>query len=345
MHEQPRLPAEWEEHAATWLAWPAEPEDWPGKLRPARIAFTEMARVLTRGEIVRVICGDKRQRRSARGLLDRAGVPAERLEFFVMPKDRGWLRDTLPFMVAGGEGLECVDFGFTAWARYENLHLDAKLGALVSEVLGVTPTAPKRFGRRVVLEGGAVDTNGSGTLITTEECLLGGTQVRNPGFTREDYEDVFREFLGIKKTLWLGRGVAGDDTGGHVDDCCRFVGESTVVACVEDDPSEANSEPLRENLELLRGMTTAEGEKIEVVELPMPEPVYWGGMRLPASYANFYVANGAVLVPTFNDPADAYVLGVFADLFPDRTVFGVHARDLVLGQGTIHCLTHEQPMI
>lgn len=339
-----RLPAEWEKHAATWLAWPAEPDDWPGKLRSARLAFTEMARVISRDETVRVVCGDKKQRREARGLLARAGVPAESLEFFVLPKDRGWMRDSLPFMTRTAEGLQCVSFGFNGWARYANHKMDAKLGGLVCGILRVAPTVPRRFGNKIVLEGGAVDSNGAGTLLTTEECLLGETQVRNPGFTRDDYEDVFGEYLGIRKTLWLGRGIAGDDTGGHVDDCCRFVSDSTVVACVESDPTDYNYEPLRENLERLQGMRTAAGDKLEVVELPMPEPVYWDGMRLPASYANFYVCNAAVMVPTFNDPADYYALGVFSELFPDRLAIGIHARDLVLGLGTLHCLTHEEPL-
>lgn len=343
MPDNPRWPAEWASHAATWLAWPAEPKDWPGKLRAARLAFTEIARNIARGETVRVVCGDKKQRLEARSLLDKAGVPPERLEFFVLPKDRGWLRDTLPFMVVGSEGLDCVDFGFNGWARYDNFKRDEKLGAQVAGILGTTPAAPKRFGKRVILEGGAVDGNGAGTLLTTDECLLDGKQGRNSKFTAADYEDVFHEYLGIEKVIWLSRGIAGDDTGGHVDDCCRFVSESIVVACVEDDSSDENYKPLKENIERLEGATTARGEKIEVVELPMPEPVYWGGIRLPASYANFYVSNAAVLVPTFNDPADSYALGLFSDLFPDRLCIGVHSRDLILGQGAIHCLTHEEP--
>jgi len=336
-------PAEWEPHAATWLSWPAEPGDWPGKLNAARLVFTEMARIMARGEMVRVICRTEQDKKAAANLLAKARVHAGRLDFHVMPKDRSWTRDTLPQIAHGPQGRVCVNFGFNGWARYDNHIDDAKVRARVADILDLPAVAPEHGGQPVVLEGGAIDGNGAGTLITTEECLLGDTQVRNPGLSKADYEAVFEAYLGIGKVLWLGRGIAGDDTGGHVDDCCRFVSETVVVACVEDDPADENHAPLAENIERLSGMTTATGEKIEVVELPMPEPVYWGGMRLPASYANFYVCNGAVLVPTFNDPADAYALGVFADLFPDRRVVGVHCRDLVLGQGTIHCLTQQEP--
>lgn len=343
MNTSIRWPAEWAPHTATWLSWPAEPGDWPGKLLAARLVFTEMVRNIARGETVRVICRTEDDKKAAANLLAKARVPAGRLDLHVMPKDRSWTRDTLPQIAYGPDGRVCVNFAFNGWARYANHLDDARIRPRVAGILGLPVVEPSCGGGPVFLEGGAIDGNGAGTLLTTEECMLGDTQVRNPGFTKADYEAVFTEYLGIHKVLWLGRGIAGDDTGGHVDDCCRFVSETIVVACVEDDPSDANHAPLAENIERLQGMTTATGEKIEVVELPMPEPVYWGGMRLPASYANFYVSNACVLVPTFNDPADAYALGVFADLFPDRLVIGIHARDLVLGQGTIHCLTQQEP--
>src|SRR5262249_6239395 len=202
---------------------------------------------------------------------------------------------------------------------------------------------PTASGRRVVLEGGGVDGNGAGLLLTTEECLLSDVQARNPGLSREDLEQVFADYLGVKKTLWLGRGIAGDDTHGHVDDLARFVGPRTVLTAVEDDPADENFGPLRENRERLRGMTDQDGRPLAGVELPMPDPVVFAGQRLPASYANFYIANTRVLVPTFNDPADRRALGILADLFPGRTVVGIHAVDLVWGLGTLHCLTQQQP--
>jgi agmatine deiminase len=195
----------------------------------------------------------------------------------------------------------------------------------------------------VVLEGGSIDVNGAGLLLTTEECLLSDVQCRNPGMSRADYERVFADYLGVKKTLWLNRGIAGDDTHGHIDDLARFVGPRRVVVVVESDPAEENYAPLQENLERLRGMTDVDGSKLEVITLPMPRPVVFHGQRLPASYANFYVANGLVLVPTFNDVNDRKALGVLADLFPDREVVGIHAVDLVYGLGTLHCLTQQEP--
>jgi agmatine deiminase len=195
----------------------------------------------------------------------------------------------------------------------------------------------------VVLEGGSIDVNGEGLLLTTEECLLSEVQARNPGMIRADYEAVFARSLGVRKTLWLGRGIAGDDTHGHVDDLARFVGPHTVVAVVENNPADGNYQPLQENLERLRGMTDVDGRKLEVVELPMPAPVLFRAQRLPASYANFYIANEKVLVPTFNDPNDRVALGILAELFRDRQVVGIHAVDLVWGLGTLHCMTQQQP--
>jgi agmatine deiminase len=203
---------------------------------------------------------------------------------------------------------------------------------------------PEIDGRRVVLEGGSIDVNGQGLLLTTEECLLSDVQQRNPGLGREGYERVFGEYLGVRKVLWLGRGIAGDDTHGHIDDLARFVGPRSVVAVVEEDRGDANFEPLQENLQRLRGMTDLDGRPLEVHTLPMPAPVWFAGQRLPASYANFYIANGRVLVPTFNDPNDRRALDILAGLFPDRRVVGIHAVDLVWGLGTLHCLTQQQPL-
>jgi agmatine deiminase len=262
-----------------------------------------------------------------------------------------------------------VDFGFNGWAKYPNWQKDNKVAALAAGALGcrlfvaeallpaLVGTVPKPWAqarvpvprvkvkdRQFVLEGGSIDGNGRGTLLSTEECLLDPQiQVRNPGFTREETEEALREYLGVKNVLWLGKGIAGDDTHGHVDDLCRFVGPRTVVLCQESDPSEANYRPLQENRERLEGMRLEDGSSIEAVGLPMPAPLFLDGQRLPASYANFYISNAAVLVPTFNDPNDRIALGTLAELFLDRPVIGIHAVDLVWGLGTLHCLTHEQP--
>lgn len=355
-----RLPAEWEPHESTWIAWPHNPEDWPGKFAPIPWVYTEIVRLLTRAEPVNVVVPDRRAGRKARRMLERAGVTLDRVEFFEAPTDRSWLRDTAPSFVVRDPGPDAddrdesptpvavVDWKFNAWAKYDNFRRDNRLSRRIARHLGLTRWKPRAEvegrSRRVVLEGGAIDANGRGTILTTSECLLDpDTQPRNPGLSREDLERLFGELLGARHTIWLNRGIVGDDTHGHVDDVARFVDPTTVVAAVEDDPSDPNYEALQENLAILRDARDQDGQPFRVVELPMPEPVVFDGQRLPASYANFYVANGLVLVPTFNDPADRVALGTLASVFPGREVIGLHAVDLVLGLGTLHCLSREQP--
>jgi agmatine deiminase len=346
-----RLPAEWEPHEAVWIAWPHQRGDWPGKFAPIPWVYTEIVRHLHQSERVRILVNNDAARRQAESRLRRAQVDLGRLDFFTIPTDRSWTRDYGPMFVQSPEGLGIVGWRFNAWARYPDWKRDAKVVETLLRQLSRQEIAffraPTRSGLRntpvVVLEGGSIDVNGQGCLLTTEECLLSSVQERNPGMSRRDYEEVFAQYLGACKVLWLGRGIVGDDTHGHVDDLARFVGPRTVAAVVEDDPADANHAPLRENLERLRGMTDQDGRPLEVVPLPMPGPLFFRGQRLPASYANFYIANDRVLVPTFNDPNDRRALGILADLFPGRTVVGIHAVDLVLGLGTLHCLTQQQP--
>jgi agmatine deiminase len=294
---------------------------------------------------VRVVVASAAHEERARRALARAGVPAGRLAFHRIPSDRGWTRDTGPIVVrSGARGRAVVRFRFTAWARYADWRRDDAVAPRGAAALGLAVVPAVHAARQVVLEGGAVDVNGRGTVITTEECLLDPVvQVRNPGFGRRDYEAIFREYLGAGNTIWLGRGIAGDDTHGHVDDVCRFVGPGTVVACVEDDERDPNHAPLRENLERLEGARLEDGSRLQVIPLPLPSPLFFDGQRLPASYANFYIANAAVLVPTFNDPMDRVALGILGELFYDRPVVGVHAVDLAWGLGTVHCLTQQEP--
>ncbi|QDV38187.1 agmatine deiminase family protein [Tautonia plasticadhaerens] len=351
-----RLPAEWEPHEATWIAWPRNKEDWPGKFGPIRWVYAEIVRYLSRSERVRILVGSGKAERRAADALEKSGVDPDRVEFVRHRTDRGWLRDSGPMFVVrdrshGAEGepppVALVDWKFNAWAKYDNWTRDNRLPRFVADRLGMTRWAPRttieQESRRVVLEGGAVDVNGLGTLITTEECLLSHEQERNPGLDRAGYEQLLRDYLGASKVIWLGRGIVGDDTHGHVDDIARFVDETTVVACVEENEGDPNHGPLRENLERLREATDQDHRPLRVVELPMPAPVVFDGQRIPASYANFYVANSVVLVPTFNDPKDRVALGILADLFPGRVVVGIHAVELVWGLGTLHCLTRDQP--
>jgi agmatine deiminase len=342
------MPAEWEPHEATWIGWPHNRSDWPGKFGPIPWAYAEIARWIARGEMVRVLVDSRAEEERARRVLARAAAGVSNAEFFRFPTDRGWMRDSGPaFLRRGSERPEVAigRFRFNGWARYSDWRRDDRIPDRIARALGMRVFSAEKRGRPVVLEGGAIDVNGRGSLITTEECLLDPTvQVRNPRLTRRDYEEIFREYLGAPNVLWLNRGIAGDDTHGHVDDVCRFVGPSTVVLCREERSDDENYAALEENRERLEGMRLEDGARVEVVSLPMPAPVVFDGRRLPASYANFYVANAAVLVPTFNDPLDRVALGILSELFRDRDVVGIHARDLVWGLGTIHCLTRQQPM-
>jgi agmatine deiminase len=342
-----RMPAEWEPHEATWIGWPHNRSDWPGRFGPIPWVYAEMARWILRGETLRVLVESRAHEESARRVLGRVGADSTRIEFFRIPTDRGWTRDSGPAFVRRGAPRPEVAirrFRFNGWARYPEWRKDDRVPERVARALDLRVFPAAASGREVVLEGGAIEVNGSGTLITTEECLLDAkVQVRNPGLSRADYERVFRDSLGAENVLWLGRGIAGDDTHGHVDDLCRFTGPRTVVLCREENASDENHAALEENRERLEGMRLEDGSRVEVVPLPMPDPVRFDGRRLPASYANFYVANAAVLVPTFNDPKDRIALGILGELFADRTVVGIHAGDLVWGLGTIHCLTRQQP--
>ncbi len=344
-----RVPAEWERHEATWLGWPHHRADWPGKFAPIPWVYGEIVRKLAAGEIVRILVNSKAHEAEARRLIVRHGVDLARVQFFRFPTDRGWTRDFGPLFVrrdAPRPELAVVQFRFNAWAKYPNWQKDNRVAARAARALGCRLFRARVGGRDFVLEGGGIDVNGRGTLLTTEECLLDPiTQVRNPGLGREAVERALGANLGATNVLWLGRGIAGDDTHGHVDDLCRFVGPRTVVLCRETNPADANYRPLEENRERLEGMRLEDGSRLEGVPLPMPAPLYFDGQRLPASYANFYISNAAVLVPTFNDPQDRVALGTLAELFRDRPVVGIHAGDLVWGLGTLHCLTHEQPAV
>jgi agmatine deiminase len=340
-----RMPAEWAPHEAVWIAWPHQRDDWPGKFAAIPWVYAEIVRLLAPTEQVRILVNDAPARRRARRLLKSAGIDLSCVEFFCFPTDRVWTRDSAGSFVRGDDGgLALVDWRFNAWAKYDDWGRDDELPVRISQALQLPTRSPEQAGRRVVLEGGAIDVNGEGLLLTTEECLLSDVQQRNPGITKADYETVFADHLGVRKVLWLNRGVAGDDTHGHIDDLARFVGPRTVVAVVEEDSSDENYMPLQENLERLRGMSDFDGRPLEVVPLPMPARLTFEGRRLPASYANFYIANDRVLVPTFNDPNDRRALGVLAEQFTGRTVVGVHAVDLVWGLGTLHCLTQQQPV-
>ena len=343
-----RMPAEWEPHEATWLAWPHNPEDWPGKFQAIPWLYAEIVRLLATRERVHLLVQDDKEQRRAIGILERAHANVGNVSFHQWPTNRVWTRDSGPIFIRDTKGRVAItNWRFNAWAKYPDWHLDDQIPDRAAELLNLTQWQPTidlaGEQRRLVLEGGSIDTNGQGILLTTEECLLSEVQQRNPGVSREQLESAFCDFLGIEQVVWLGRGIAGDDTHGHVDDITRFVGESTIVTAVEPNTNDANHQPLAENLARLKAARTADGKQFTIVELPLPRPVVFRNQRLPASYANFYIANGLVLMPTFHDPNDRIALGVLAELFPDREVIGIHAVDLVWGLGTLHCMTQQQP--
>jgi len=342
-----RMPAEWEPHRATWIAWPHFEPDWPGKLAPIPWVYGEIARVLADFETVEILCHSDEVRESARAILAAHAVRFDRIRLNLVETDRTWLRDSAPTaLVDAGGNLTLANWAFNAWAKYPNYSLDAKVGTAIANLTGLPRVEPVRSdtGGRIVLEGGGIEVNGDGLLLVTEEWLLSNVQVRNPGLTRADYEAIFAEWLGIRQTIWLGDGCAGDDTHGHVDDIARFVSRDTIVLAVEDDPTDDNHRKSMDNLRRLElaGRDLSIGP-LRVVRLPFPRKVMMTGERLPASYANFYIANGVVIVPTFNDVNDRLALNTLAELMPRHQIIGLHAVDLVWGLGTLHCLTQQEP--
>lgn len=340
-----RMPAEWARHEATWLGWPHEASDWPGKMPAIRWVYGEMIRKIAVGEIVRLCVKSKAHEKVARKVIEASGGDLAQVEFLSFPTNRGWMRDSGPIFVRNAKGKkQIVHWHFNAWARYQNWRRDRVIPELAARQFDL-PLIHARSGHRdVVLEGGGIDVNGRGTLLTTEECYLDpATQVRNPSLTKLEFERALKDYLGVTNILWFGHGISGDDTHGHIDDLCRFVNPNTAVMIREKNPKDVNYRPLEENWERAKGMRLEDGSKLRLVELPMPAPLFFEEYRLPASYANFYIANACVIVPTFNDPKDRIALGVLADLFPDREVVGIHAVDLVLGYGTLHCLTQQEP--
>ncbi len=344
------MPAEWEPHEAAWLAWPHYEGDWPGKFEPIPWVYAEIVRNLSQHERVELIVNDAVAERRARKLLARADALSSNVRFHRWRTDRVWLRDSGCIFAVNKGHVEtksqqplALIFRFNAWAKYSNYRRDEKIGTLMAEAGRAKGIRPLYCEKHVVLEGGSIDVNGQGTILTTEECLLSKVQQRNRGMKRQDYEKLFANYLGASNVIWLGKGIAGDDTHGHVDDLARFVNPDTVITVVERNRKDANYAPQRDNLRRLKTARDQDGKPLNVVEIPMPAPVTFEGRRLPASYANFYIANGVVLVPVFNDAKDRAALDTLADLFPSRKIVPIYSGDLVWGLGTMHCMTQQQP--
>ncbi len=352
-----RMPAEWETHAATWLAWPHYQGDWPGKFEPIVWVYAEIIRNLARHERVELIVNDAASARRARKVLERADAFSSNIRFHHWPTNRVWLRDSGCIFLSqsaksapseirkpsSSSPRPAAKFRFNAWAKYSNWRLDDKIGSLMCKAGAATEIHPASAGIRMVLEGGSIDVNGAGTILTTEECLLSKVQERNPHMTRVHYEKAFADYLGAPQTVWLGRGIFGDDTHGHVDDLTRFVAKDTVITMVEPNAKDVNHAPLQANLRRLQSARDQDGKQLTIVELPMPEPVVFEKRRLPASYANFYIANGVVLAPVFNRPNDRIALNTLAQYFPTREIVPIYSGDFIWGLGAMHCMTQQQP--
>jgi agmatine deiminase len=348
------MPAEWEPHEATWLGWPHNVTDWPGKFAAIPWVYGEMVQKISTGETVRLLVRHQAEEDFAHRVLLRTGCDLKRIRFVTHPTNRGWTRDSGPIFVKRkfpGRRIRdakfrtaIVHFHFNGWAKYSNWRKDTKVPETAARVVRVPLFHAECRSRRFVVEGGGIELNGRGTLLSTEQCYLDPkVQVRNPGLSRKEIETTLKNYLGVTNLFWLAKGPVGDDTHGHIDDICRFVNPETLVLVREKKSKDANYRPLAENWERIRDLRLEDGSKPEVVELPMPAPLYFDGIRLPASYANFYISNAAVIVPTFNDPNDRIALGILGELFKDRPVVGIHAVDLVWGFGSLHCLTQQQP--
>ncbi len=344
-----RMPAEWEPHKATWLSWPHNPTDWPGKMSAVQKVYAELVCKLAAVEEVCILVNSGIHETRARKYLEQAQVDLANISFHHISTNRSWIRDYGPTFVSDnrtkGKLMGIIRFRFNGWARYPAHKKDDSVSLEVARRLNLKVISAKWKRSQLVLEGGSIDVNGFGTLITMEECLLDQkTQPRNPGITKSEIEKLFGKYLGITNVIWLSRGIEGDDTHGHVDGICRFVDRRTLVLAMETNPSDVNAAVLAENMERLEHVRLEDGSRPTIVTLPMPKPVYFKKWRLPASYANFYIANGTVLVPTFGDPADRKALGILAELFPSRDVIGIHAVDLLIGLGGLHCITLQEPV-
>ena len=339
-----RFPAEWEKQQGVLLCLPHNGKDWPGKYEAVQWAFVEFIKKVATFEQVFLVVADENQKEKVNTMLETAHVAVANVSYIIHKTNRSWMRDSGPIIIKNGNQREALNFNFNGWAKYKNIQLDKFVPAKVSEFLNIPVTSVLYKGKPVIVEGGAIDTNGCGTLLTSEECLMHpDIQVRNPNFTKADYEAVFKEYLGITNVIWLGDGIEGDDTHGHIDDLCRFVNEDTIVTIVESDSNDSNYKPLQDNLKRLQNAKLENGKSPKIVQLPMPKRLDFDGLRLPASYANFLILNTCVLVPTFNDSNDRIALNILADCFPNREIIGISAVDFIWGFGTLHCLSQQIP--
>lgn len=335
------FPAEWEPHHATWLSWPHNKDSWPGKIEAVFKSYIKFIKAISAGEYVNINVNDPLMKEEARRKLENAGVQMDRISFFLHPTNDAWCRDHGPaFLINNEERKKLIlDWDYNAWGgKYPPYDLDDQIPTLVGNGLDLPVLRPG-----IIMEGGSVDFNGAGTILTTTSCLLNPN--RNPHLNREEIEQYLMDYYGADQVLWLGDGIVGDDTDGHIDDLTRFISEKSVVTVIEHDKEDANYVPLKENLRTLESMLLPDGNLLNIVELPMPDPLYHEGQRLPASYANFYIANSCVVVPTYRCDTDDLALELLQACFTDRKVIGIDSNDLIWGLGSFHCLSQQEPAI
>ena len=336
-----RFPAEWAKHEATWLSWPHKEASWPGKIETIYAPYCEFIKIVAEGEKVRININDEETKVFAIAELEKVGADLSQIEFYMQPTNDAWCRDHGPAFLLNeaADQKAVVDWGYNAWGgKYPPFDLDDVIPTKIAERFNLPLYLPE-----IVMEGGSVEFNGAGTILTTTACLL--NENRNPHLKKEEIEEYLREFYGAEQVLWLGDGIVGDDTDGHIDDITRFVNEDTVLTVVESNPLDENYILLQENLETLKGMRLLNGKPLNIIKLPMPSPVIHEDTRLPASYANFYIANAAVIVPTFRDVNDEKALKIIQDAFPDRKVVGIDSTDIIWGLGSFHCLSQQEPAL
>ncbi|PTT03499.1 agmatine deiminase [Pedobacter sp. HMWF019] len=335
------FPAEWAPHEATWLSWPHKEASWPGKIETIYAPYCAFIKIVAEGEKVRININDEATKAFATAELEKAGADLANIEFYFHPTNDAWCRDHGPAFLLNNDGTQkaVVDWGYNAWGgKYPPFDLDDVIPTKIAEHFNLPLYTPD-----IVMEGGSVEFNGAGTILTTTACLL--NENRNPHLNKEQIEAYLKSFYGAEQILWLGDGIVGDDTDGHIDDITRFVNENTVLTVVESNPLDENYLLLQENLEALKEMRLLNGKPLNIVELPMPSPVIHEDTRLPASYANFYIANKSVVVPTFRDVNDSIALDIIQKVFPDRTVVGIDSTDIIWGLGSFHCLSQQEPAI
>ena len=339
-----RFPAEWEKQEGILLCFPHNGNDWPGKYEAVQWAFVEFIKKVAAVEKVFLVVADEKLKTKVSEMLKRAHVQLTNVSYIIHKTNRSWMRDSGPIIVKNGSQREALNFNFNGWAKYSNFQLDKHVTSKVADFLKLPLTQVTYKGKPVIVEGGAIDVNGKGTLLTSEECLMHPSiQVRNANFTKADYEAVFKEYLGITNVIWMGDGIEGDDTHGHIDDLCRFVNEDTIITVVESDSKDSNYKALQDNLKRLQLSKLENGEAPKIITLPMPSRLDFDGLRLPASYANFLILNNSVLVPVFNDYRDRDALNIIAGCFPERKIIPINATDLIWGFGTLHCLSQQIP--